>query len=85
MRVLITLRAVRTRITRNEAATSRHFQLEKQAGPATTAEVEAQAIKSAEQNYASYASTFLSPLMGQRAVPVVLLIVCEIVLTPLYS
>jgi hypothetical protein len=80
---------------------------------ATKAEVEVQAMKSAEQNYASYKTTFLSPplkliiqtglwvelwaiigflvglglssLMGQRTVPVVLLIVYEIVLTPLFS
>jgi hypothetical protein len=81
--------------------------------PATKAQMRAQAIKSAEQNYASYSTTFLSPpiklmvetglwvelwavigfliglglssLMGQRTVPVVLLIVYEIVLTPLLS
>jgi hypothetical protein len=75
--------------------------------------VQAQALKSAEQNYASYRTTFLSPplkliiktglwvelwaiigylvglglssLIGQRTVPVVLLIVYEIVLTPLLS
>jgi hypothetical protein len=80
---------------------------------ATKAEVQAQALKSAEQNYASYRTTFLSPplkliiktglwvelwaiigylvglglssLIGQRTVPVVLLIVYEIVLTPLLS
>jgi hypothetical protein len=80
---------------------------------ATKAELRAQAIKSAVQNYASYTTTFLSPplklmietglwvelwavigfliglglssLMGQRTVPVVLLIVYEIVLTPLLS
>jgi hypothetical protein len=73
----------------------------------------AQAIRSADQNYASYSTTFLSPslklmvetglwvelwavigfliglglssLMGQRTVPVVLLIVYEIILTPLFS
>jgi hypothetical protein len=83
------------------------------ATPATKAEVRAQAIKSADQNFASYSTTFLSPplklmietglwvelwavvgflvglglssLMGQRTVPVVLLIVYEIVLTPLFS
>jgi hypothetical protein len=83
------------------------------ATPATTTELRAQALKSAKQNYASYATTFLSPplkliietglwvelwavigflvglglssLMGQRTVPVVLLIVYEIVLTPLLS
>jgi len=83
------------------------------ATPATKAEMRNQAIKSAEQNYKSYATTFLSPpvklmietglwvelwavigflvglglssLMGQRTVPVVLLIVYEIVLTPLFS
>jgi hypothetical protein len=83
------------------------------ATPATKAEMRAQAIKSAEQNYASYATTFISPplklmvetglwvelwavigflvglglssLMGQRTVPVVLLIVYEIVLTPVFS
>lgn len=83
------------------------------ATPATKVEVRAQAIKSAKQNYANYATTFLSPpiklmietglwvelwavmgfliglglssLMGQRTVPVVLLIVYEIVLTPLFS
>jgi hypothetical protein len=81
--------------------------------PATTTEMRAQAIKSAEQNYASYTATFLSPplklmietglwvelwavigfliglglssLMGQRTVPVVLLIVYEVILTPLFS
>jgi ABC-type multidrug transport system permease subunit len=81
--------------------------------PATETQMRAQAIKSAQQNYASYAATFLSPplklmietglwvelwaiigflvglglssLMGQRTVPVVLLIVYEIVLTPLFS
>lgn len=80
---------------------------------ASAAEVRAQAIKSAEQNYASYATTFLSPplklivetglwvelwavvgflvglglssLMGQRTLSVVLLIIYEIVLTPLLS
>jgi hypothetical protein len=80
---------------------------------ATTAEMKVQALKSAEQNYASYRTTFLSPplkliietglwvelwavigflvglglssLMGQRTVPVVLLIVYEIILTPLLS
>jgi hypothetical protein len=80
---------------------------------ATKSEVRAQALKSAEQNYASYRNTFLSPplkliietglwvelwavigflvglglssLMGQRTVPVVLLIVYEIILTPLLS
>jgi hypothetical protein len=83
------------------------------ATPATKAQVQAQAVKVAEQNYKSYATTFLSPplklmvetglwvelwavigfliglglssLMGQRTVPVVLLIVYEIVLTPLFS
>lgn len=83
------------------------------ATPATRAEMRDQAIKSAEQNYASYAATFLSSplklmietslwvelwavigflvgfglllLMGQRTVPVVLLIVYEIVLTPVLS
>ena len=72
----------------------------------------AQAIKSAKQNYANYATTFLSPpiklmietglwvefwatsvasrprsfvLMGQRTVPVVLLIIYEIVLAPLFA
>lgn len=83
------------------------------ATPATKAQVRAQAIKSAEQNYTRYATTFLSPplklmvetglwvelwavigflvglglssLMGQRTVPVVLLIVYEIILTPLLS
>jgi hypothetical protein len=83
------------------------------ATPATKTEARAQAIRSAQQNYASYATTFLSPplklmvetglwvelwavigflvglglssLMGQRTVPVVLLIVYEIVLTPLFS
>ncbi len=83
------------------------------ATPASAAELRAQAIKSAEQNYASYSTTFLSPplklmvetglwvelwavigflvglglasLMGQRTVPVVLLIVYEVVLTPLFS
>jgi hypothetical protein len=83
------------------------------AAPATKTEARAQATKSAQQNYASYATTFLSPplklmvetglwvelwavigflvglglssLMGQRTVPVVLLIVYEIVLTPLFS
>jgi hypothetical protein len=83
------------------------------ATPATKSEMRAQAIKTAEQNYSSYATTFLSPplklmietglwvelwavigflvglglssLMGQRTVPVVLLIVYEIVLTPLFS
>jgi hypothetical protein len=83
------------------------------ATPATKAEMRAQAIRSAEQNYGSYATTFLTPplklmietglwvelwaiigfivglglssLMGQRTVPVVLLIVYEIVLTPLFS
>lgn len=81
--------------------------------PATKAQMRTQAIKSADQNYASYTTTFLSPplklmietglwvelwailgfliglglssLMGQRTVPVVLLIVYEIVLTPLFS
>jgi hypothetical protein len=80
---------------------------------ATKPEVRAQAIRSAEQNYSSYSTTFLSPplklmidtglwvelwaiigfliglglssLMGQRTVPVVLLIVYEIILTPLFS
>jgi hypothetical protein len=83
------------------------------ATPATPAEMQSQALKSAEQDYASYATTFLSPplklmietglwvelwaiigfliglglssLMGQRTVPVVLLIVYEIILTPLLS
>ena len=83
------------------------------ATPATAAEERTQARKSAEQNYNSYTTTFLSPpiklmvesglwvelwavvgflvglglssLMGQRTVPVVLLIVYEIVLTPLFS
>ncbi len=83
------------------------------AKPATKPEMRAFAIKVAEQNYASYTTTFLSPplklmietglwvelwaivgfliglglssLMGQRTVPVVLLIVYEIVLTPLFS
>jgi hypothetical protein len=83
------------------------------ATPATKPEMRAQAIKSAEQNYKSYVTTFLSPplklmvetglwvelwaiigflvglglssLMGQRTVPVVLLIVYEIILTPLLS
>lgn len=83
------------------------------ATPATKAQIRAQTIKSAEQNYASYATTFLSPplklmietglwvelwatigflvslglssLMGQRTVPVVLLIVYEIILAPLLS
>jgi hypothetical protein len=83
------------------------------ATPATTADVRAQAIRAAKQNYSSYATTFLSPplklmietglwvelwaiigfliglglssLMGQRTVPVVLLIVYEIILTPLLS
>ena len=83
------------------------------ATPATKPEIRAQAIKSANQNYASYSTTFLSPplklmidtglwvelwaiigfliglglssLMGQRTVPVVLLIVYEIILTPLFS
>jgi hypothetical protein len=83
------------------------------AAPATKAEMRAQAIMSAQQNYASYATTFLSPplklmvetglwvelwavvgflvglglssLMGQRTVPVVLLIVYEIILTPVFS
>jgi ABC-type multidrug transport system permease subunit len=81
--------------------------------PATKTEIREQAIRVAEQNYKSYAATFLSPplklmietglwvelwavigflvglglssLMGQRTVPVVLLIVFEIVLTPLFS
>ena len=83
------------------------------ATPATKAEMHSQAIKVAEQNYTSYADTFLSPslkliietglwvelwaivgflvglglssLMGQRTVPVVLLIVYEIILTPIFS
>jgi hypothetical protein len=83
------------------------------ATPATKSEMRSQATKSAEQNYASYATTFLTPplklmvdtglwvelwavigfliglglssLMGQRTVPAVLLIVYEIVLTPLLS
>jgi hypothetical protein len=83
------------------------------ATPATTAEIRAQAIRAAKQNYSNYATTFLSPplklmietglwvelwaiigfliglglssLMGQRTVPVVLLIVYEIILTPLLS
>ncbi|MGB8197077.1 MAG: hypothetical protein WCF25_08745 [Acidimicrobiales bacterium] len=83
------------------------------ATPATKSEMRTQALKSAEQNYASYKVTFLSPplkliietglwvelwavigfliglglasLMGQRTVPVVLLIVYEIVITPLFS
>ncbi len=83
------------------------------ASPATKAELRAQAIRSAKQNYASYATTFLSPplklmvetglwvelwaivgflvglglssLMGQRTVPVVLLIIYEIVITPLFA
>ncbi len=83
------------------------------AKPATKPEMRAFAIKVAEQNYASYTTTFLSPplklmietglwvelwavvgfliglglssLMGQRTVPVVLLIVYEIILTPLFS
>jgi hypothetical protein len=83
------------------------------ATPATKPEMRAQALKSAEQNYESYTTTFLSPplkliiytglwvelwaiigflvglglssLMGQRTVPTVLLIVYEIVLTPLLS
>ena len=83
------------------------------ATPATEAEARAFAKKVAEQNYASYRTTFLTPpaklmvetglwvelwafigflvglglasLMGQRTVPVVLLIVYEIVLTPLLS
>jgi hypothetical protein len=83
------------------------------ATPATKAEMRAQAIRSAKQNYRSYATTFLTPplklmietglwvelwavigflvglglssLMGQRTVPVVLLIVYEIILTPLLS
>jgi hypothetical protein len=81
--------------------------------PASTAEVHAQVIRSAQRNYGGYRTTFLSPplklmvktglwvelwaiigflvglglssLMGQRTVPVVLLIVYEIVLTPLFS
>ena len=80
---------------------------------ATKPEIRAQAIRSANQNFSSYATTFLSPplklmidtglwvelwaiigfliglglssLMGQRTVPVVLLIVYEIILTPLFS
>ncbi|MCU1363175.1 MAG: hypothetical protein JWM55_1003 [Acidimicrobiaceae bacterium] len=83
------------------------------ATPATTSEMRAQAVKSANQNYASYATTFLSPplklmietglwvelwaivgflvglglssLMGQRTVPVVLLIVYEVIITPLFA
>jgi hypothetical protein len=83
------------------------------ATPATKSEMQAQALKSAKQNYRSYTTTFLSPplkliietglwvelwavigflvglglssLMGQRTVPVVLLIVYEIILTPLLS
>jgi hypothetical protein len=83
------------------------------ATPATRPEMRAQAIRSAEQNYKSYATTFLTPplklmietglwvelwavigfliglglssLMGQRTVPVVLLIVYEIIITPLFS
>ena len=84
-----------------------------EATPATKSEMRAQALKSAEQNYKSYTTTFLSPplkliiytglwvelwaiigflvglglssLMGQRTVPTVLLIVYEIILTPLLS
>jgi hypothetical protein len=80
---------------------------------ATEPQMRAQAIRSANQNYPSYSTTFLSPplklmidtglwvelwaiigfliglglssLMGQRTVPVVLLIVYEIILTPLFS
>jgi hypothetical protein len=83
------------------------------ATPATTSEMRTQAVKSANQNYASYATTFLSPplklmietglwvelwaivgflvglglssLMGQRTVPVVLLIVYEVIITPLFA
>lgn len=83
------------------------------ATPATKSEARAQAMRSAKQNYSSYADTFLTPplklmvetglwvelwaiigfliglglssLMGQRTVPVVLLIVYEIILTPLFS
>jgi hypothetical protein len=80
---------------------------------ATEPQMRVQAIRSANQNYPSYSTTFLSPplklmidtglwvelwaiigfliglglssLMGQRTVPVVLLIVYEIILTPLFS
>jgi hypothetical protein len=81
--------------------------------PATPAMVRAQAIEIAEQDFSSYAATFLSPpdsliveaglwleleavigfmvglglasLMGQRTVPVILLIVLEVILTPILS
>jgi hypothetical protein len=80
---------------------------------ATKSEARAQAIRSANQNFSAYGTTFLSPplklmidtglwvelwaiigfliglglssLMGQRTLPVVLLIVYEIILTPLFS
>jgi hypothetical protein len=81
--------------------------------PATPAMVRAQAIEIANQDFSSYAATFLSPpdslmveaglwleleavvgfmvglglasLMGQRTVPVILMVVLEVILTPFFS